>query len=202
MIEWYPGLWKGIGEVMTRHDDLSNLILGEKGRANHVALDPVYKLAAELDLPVSIHSNISSVWKRDPIYLEELKDALARHPKTRFIWCHAGISRRIEVPAITGVVADMLKVHPNLHVDLSWVVYDMYLVKKGQVDKAWVKLVNDHPERFMIGSDVVGKFGHYHKEIQRFEVFLDALAPATAKKVARDNFLRLMPKAGAKLKGE
>ena len=29
----------------------------------------------------------------------------------------------------------------------------------------------------MIGSDAVGKFGRYHKEIQRYEVFLDALVP-------------------------
>jgi hypothetical protein len=200
MIEWYPGLWYGIGEVMARHDDLSNLIPGEKGRANHIALEPVYELAAELDLPVSIHSNISSVWKRDPIYLEELKQALTKHPKTRFIWCHAGISRRIEVPTITQVIADMLKAHPNLHVDLSWVVYDTHLVKNGKPDRTWVKLVNDYPDRFMIGSDAVGKFGRYDKEIKRYEVFLDALAPATAKKVARDNFVRLMPKEGAKLK--
>ncbi|MFO0863500.1 MAG: amidohydrolase family protein [Gemmataceae bacterium] len=197
MIEWYPGVWKGIGEVMTRHDDLSNLIHGEKGRANHIALDPIYKLAAELDLPVSIHSNISSVWKREPIYLDELKVALTKHPKTRFIWCHAGVSRRIEVPNLTEVIVKMLEAHSNLYVDLSWVVYETNLVKNGKPNEAWVKLVEDHPDRFMIGSDTVGNFGRYHKEILRYEVFLDALAPATARKVVlHDNFTWLAPKRG------
>jgi len=200
MIEWYPGLWKGIGEVMTRHDDLSNLVPGEKGRADHIALDPIYELAAEHGLPVSIHSNISSVWKREPIYLKELKNALAKHPKTRFIWCHAGISRRVEVPDLPRILAEMLKAHSNLHIDLSWVVYDTQLVINGKADRAWVKLVNDHPDRFMIGSDAVGKFGRYRKDIHRYEIFLDALEPETAKKVARDNFVRLMPKSGAYLK--
>ena len=199
MIEWFPGLWKGIGEVMTRHDDLSNLIPGERGRANHLALDPIYELAAELSLPVSIHSNISSVWKRDPIYLKELKHSLSAHPKTQFIWCHAGVSRRVEVHDITQVISDMLLDHDNLAIDLSWIVYDTHLVKDGQANPAWVTLVNTFPDRFMIGSDVVGKFERYDSEIQRYGIFLDALEPGTARKVARDNFLRLLPAKGATL---
>lgn len=33
MLEWYPGVWEGIGEVMGRYDDLTALIYSETSRA-------------------------------------------------------------------------------------------------------------------------------------------------------------------------
>jgi predicted TIM-barrel fold metal-dependent hydrolase len=200
MIEWFPGLWKGIGEVMGRHDDLTALTYGEPGRANHIALDPVYELAAEYDLPVSIHNNISSVWKRDPIYLKEMEEALSRHPKTRFIWCHAGVSRRVVVPTLPQELRRMLATYPNLYIDLSWVLFEDYLVKEHRPVQEWVSLIESFPTRFMIGSDKVGKFGNYPDEMLKFNTLLDALQPETARKVARDNFLLVLPKEGATLK--
>ena len=100
MMTMYPDLWEGIGEILTRHDDLTALTYGEQALANHVALDPVYTFAAEHDMPVTIHSDISSVWVKDPIYLHEMEAAVKKHPKTRFIWAHAGMSRRMNIPAI------------------------------------------------------------------------------------------------------
>ena len=194
MLEWYPNLWEGIGEVMGRHDDLTALTYGESGRANHPALDAVYDLAAENDLPVSIHSNVSSVWKREPIYLHEMEEALQKHPKTRFIWCHAGISRRIDVPTQADNIRRLLSTYPNLNVDLSWVVFETYLAPQGSPAKAWIAVIEDYPTRFMIGSDKVGKFGNYEEETLKYNVLLDALKPETAKRVARDNFLALLPK--------
>ena len=44
-IKEFPGLWKGIGEVMSRHDDLTNLTLGERPRADHASLFRVYDFA-------------------------------------------------------------------------------------------------------------------------------------------------------------
>ena len=45
----------------------------------------------------------------------------------------------------------------------------------------------------MIGSDTVGRFASLAEEIHKFDVLLDALAPATARQVARDNFLSVLP---------
>ena len=194
MLEWYPDLWEGIGEVMARHDDLTALTYGESPRADHVALDGVYSLAAEQDLPVSIHSNIASVWLREPNYLHEMENALKRHRRTRFIWCHAGISRRLDVPTITTVLRTTLEENDNLWIDLSWVVFDEYVVPEGTPDPAWVALVEAYPDRFMIGTDVLGRFSNLPAEIQKHYVFLDALEPSTARKVARDNFLSVLPR--------
>ncbi|MGB9641839.1 MAG: hypothetical protein ACP5JO_04935 [Candidatus Ratteibacteria bacterium] len=36
----------------------------------------IYKLAAKYNQPVLIHHDISSVWRKDSIYLKELENAL------------------------------------------------------------------------------------------------------------------------------
>ena len=194
MLEWYPGVWQGIGEVMTRHDDLTALTYGDVAHADSISLDPLYDLAAENDMPVSVHSDVSSVWRREPLYIGEIENAAKKHPKTRIIWCHAGVSRRIDVPTLPAEVRRLVSTYPNLYIDLSWVVFETYLTKNGQPVNDWVSLIEDFPTRFMIGSDKVGKFDNYHEEMQKYYVLLDALKPDTAKKVAHENFLAVLPR--------
>lgn len=193
MLELYPDFWEGIGEVMTRHDDLTALTYGETARADHVALDAVYELAAEQDLPVYVHSNIGSVWLREPIYLDEMENALKRHRRTRFIWCHAGISRRIEIPTETKEIRRLLSTYEQLWIDLSWVVLGDYIAPDGKPAPDWIELVEEFPDRFMIGSDTVGRFTGLAATIQEYYVFLEALSPETRAKVAHDNFLSVLP---------
>lgn len=200
MIEWFPGFWEGIGEVMGRHDDLTHLTYGERSHADNEALGPIYELAAEYDLPVSVHNNIGSPWKRDPIYVHEIEGAAKAHPRTKFIWCHAGISRRINIPTLIDELRRVVKTYPNISVDLSWVVFEDYIAKDGQVDRRWTELLEEFPTRFMIGTDKVGKFGNYPDEILKYEKLLDTLKPDTARRVGRDNFLALLPKKPATLK--
>jgi hypothetical protein len=199
MIDWYPDFWQGIGEVMARHDDLTALTYGDPARADNLALGAVFTFAGEHDLPVFLHSNIGSVWRHDPIYLPEVEAAVSAHPNTRFVWCHAGISRRIEIPTLTQELEGMLRRHPNLWVDVSWVVYETNLLKNGKPDPAWVRLIEMFPDRFLIGTDKVGHFADYPQEVQKYYPFLDALRPATANKLARENLLSVLPKAPAHL---
>jgi len=193
MFEWYPDFWEGIGEILTRHDDLTALTYGEQARANHIALDPVYIFAAEHDLPVWIHSDISSVWIQEPIYLYEMEEAVKNHPQTRFNWAHAGISRRIVVPTLVQELRRMLKTYPNLWIDLSWVVYSMDVAPSGIPTEEWVAIVEEFPDRFMLGTDKIGHYEDYDEAISKYYVFLDALSPKTARLVARENFLRILP---------
>jgi predicted TIM-barrel fold metal-dependent hydrolase len=198
MLDMHPGLWKGIGEILTRHDDLTALTKGETARANHPALMKVYQLAAEENLPVILHSNITSKRERAPIYLEELVEALAQNPETTFIWAHAGTSAEIHryqerVEGLQGIVSNLLAEHDNLYIDLSWTVLEPYLIADGKPDEAWLALVNAYPERFMIGSDLVGRFDNLASNIQSFDAFLDALPEDVADRVARTNMLALLP---------
>ena len=63
----------------------------------------------------------------------------------------------------------------------------------GKLDKEWVALVEEFPDRFMIGTDSIGHFDEYEKTIFRYYVFFDALSQKTARLVARENFLRILP---------
>lgn len=193
MWEWYPGVWHGIGEILTRHDDLTALTYGEQARANHIALDPVYEFAAKHDLPVTLHHDVSSVWVQDPIYLHEIEEAVKKHPDTRFIWAHAGISRRVIVPTIVDELRRMLKTYPNLYIDISWVVLPMDVAPDGKPDPKWIALIEEFPERFMIGTDKVGHFDDYYDTLSKYYVVLDALDPQTARLLAKDNFISVLP---------
>ena len=200
MLDLNPGLWQGIGEVFTRHDDLTALISGDTPRANNEALMRIYTLAAQHDLPVLVHSNITSKREKNPLYLAEIEQPLGQHPRTRFIWAHAGTSAEIhrhqtQMDFLLPTLTRLLATYPNLYVDLSWSMLTPYLLdEQGRARPEWVALVERFPERFMLGSDVVGRFDKLGQELHSFEPFLDALPVEVAHKVAKDNFLQVLPK--------
>jgi len=176
------------------------LTSGDTPRANNEALTLIYHLAAEHDMPVLIHSNITSKRERNPLYLAEIEEPLRNHPHTRFIWAHAGTSMEIhrhqtQLDFLLPTLTRMLEAYPNLYIDLSWSVLQPYLLDdKGVPRKEWLALVQRFPERFMLGSDVVGRFNSLGEQLHGFDPFLDALPAEVAHKVARDNFLAILPK--------
>ncbi|WP_371928432.1 amidohydrolase family protein [Pseudomonas sp. BGI-2] len=200
MLDLNPGLWQGIGEVFTRHDDLTALTSGDTPRANNEAMTRIYHLAAENDLSVMLHSNITSKREKNPLYLSEIEEPLRNHPHTRFIWAHAGTSAEVhrhqtQLDFLLPTLTRMLEAYPNLFIDLSWSMLTPYLLDaQGKPSEAWLKLVERFPDRFMLGSDVVGRFNKLGKEMRSFDPFLDALPEQVARKVARDNFLAILPR--------
>ena len=202
LIERYPGLWRGIGEGITRHDDLTALTAGETARANHPALMKVYRLAARHDLPVLLHSNLTSLREETPIYLGELEDALRSNPDTRFVLAHAGTSGGVEkrqapLATLNEIIRALLERYDNLYVDLSWSVREHYLIKDGEPRAAWVALIEDHPDRFVLGSDVVGHFDSIGAILGEYRPLLDALPKPVADKLRAENARALLPERGA-----
>jgi predicted TIM-barrel fold metal-dependent hydrolase len=204
MLDLNPGLWQGLGEVFTRHDDLTALTSGDTPRANNEAMTRIYHLAAENDLPVMLHSNITSKRERNPLYLAEIEEPLRNHPHTRFIWAHAGTSmeihrHQVQLDFLLPTLTRLLEAYPNLYVDLSWSVLRPYLLDEaGKPRPEWLALVQRFPERFMLGSDVVGRFNKLGKALTAFDPFLDALPEDVARRVARDNFLAILPRSAAR----
>lgn len=195
MIDDNPGFWKGIGEVLTRHDSLSALTLGEQARANHPALMKVYKVAAKHHLPVVLHSNITSEREKKPLYKHELVEALERNPKTRFIWAHAGTSatllKRQDLSFLIDEVAQLLEGYDNLYILASWSLRDVIL-NSPQSKEEWVSLITKYPRRFMMGSDVVGRFRNTGKVLSGWDEILDALPPEVAVDMAKNNMLKMV----------
>ena len=202
LIKRYPGLWRGIGEVITRHDDLTALTAGETARANHPAPMKVYRLAGRHDLPVLLHSNLTSLREETPIYLGELEDALKSNPDTRFVLAHAGTSGGVEkrqapLATLNEIIRALLERYDNLYVDLSWSVREHYLIEDGEPRPAWVTLIRDHPDRFVLGSDVVGHFDSIGAILDEYRPLLDALPKPVADKLKAENARALLPDRGA-----
>lgn len=195
-----PGFWQGIGELFTRHDDVTALMHGNTPRANNEAMMKVYKVAAEFDLPVLIHSNVTSKRERNPLYLEEMEEALSKNPEVKFIWAHAGTSKELhrhqeELDFLRPLLQRLLAEYDNLTIDLSWTLIEPYLLdEQGKPRPRWLALLKQYPRRFVLGSDVVGRFDNLGKTMHRFDPVLQALPPEVAQAIAHDNFLALLPK--------
>lgn len=195
MFKKYP-IWKGIGEVLLRHDDLTNLTHEETARANHPAMDAIYKFCAQKKIPICLHQNSTSVGIHNEYeYLHEISESLEKHPNTIFIWAHCGVSRRVLHKKYHKMVNRMLHKYPNLYVDLSWVVYDDIICKtrksasnKLHAKKSWVdEVILKYPSRIMIGSDLCGHFDSQGKTMARFNGLLEKLPDNISEMIAFKN---------------
>jgi len=205
-IREYPGVWEGVGELMSRHDDLTNLTTGERPRADHPSLVRLFKLCGLVGLPVSIHHNVAPISRSEsevkkPYYLQEFLDLLEtvieKEPKKEnrpsVIWCHAGISRRIVVDGYAKILDGVLASYgENLYLDLSWVVLGSYVYK--DLD-AWLALIKKYPDNFVIGSDAVGKSSAIPFELKKFNALLQALPKNVREKVAHLNLKSILERS-------
>ena len=202
LLKMYPGFWCGIGELMSRHDDLTALTYGEGIHMDSPAFRMIYDLAADHGLPVLVHHNISPQNAIKPLYEEELIRALEHNRKCRIIWAHVGVSRRIELEELLIIAGQLLHDHSNLYVDISWIFFENYIrgeMMHGNYEpeifaEMWAALIEKYSDRFMIGSDKVGHWETYPDEIGKYYMLLDKLSPETAKKLCRENVLSLIRK--------
>ena len=198
MIKYHPGIWHGVGEILFRHDDLTNLTYGDPPRSNHPGMDNVYAMCAELNMPICIHQNITSVGTSSyPQWLHELDETCQNHPRTTIVWAHAGVSRRVYSPIYYQVVKRALESYDNLYVDLSWVVFDDFVAPGGVPDENWLKFAEEFSKRLCIGSDVVRKFQQLPYTMQRYDVFLDSLSEKARRDIAFDTAHKLYGKVVA-----
>lgn len=204
LLKMYPDFWCGIGELMSRHDDLTALTYGEGVHMDSPAFKMIYDLAADYDLPVLVHHNISPQNSDKPLYEDELIRALEHNRKCKIIWAHVGVSRRIVMDDLLILAGQLLHDNPNLYVDISWIFFENYVrgdLMRGNVNidifaDMWAAVIEKYPDRFMIGSDKVGHWADYPHEIEKYYMLLDKLKPETAEKLCRKNALSLIKKRG------
>lgn len=199
VLRLYPKFWNGIGEIMSRHDDLTALTYGEPPHIDGPGFLGIFDLAAAKGLPVLVHHNVTAQNTERVLYLEELKRALAYNRNCNIIWAHIGISRRVEIKGLTKIADELLRGNKNLWVDISWLVYDYYFLDQfpnnyfdGDSLDDWAALIERHPDRFMIGTDKVGHWKTYPAEVVKYYTLLDKLRPATVDLICRENALSLI----------
>ena len=101
---------------------------------------------------------------------------MTEFPRTRFVFAHCGMSRRVNVPFYYQMVERLLAQYPNLYVDYSWIIFDVVICPNGKPDPDWLALTEKYSDRICLGSDMVTKFERIGPELQRYDVFLDQLS--------------------------
>lgn len=192
MFDQFP-FWKGIGELLLRHDDLTHLTQEEVARINHPACFPLYEFCAKKNVPILVHQNSSSIGDENGfLYLPEFEYVLKNFPKTQFIWAHCGISRRIYHDHYPDILENLFKKYDNLSADISWITYDEAICadsSKCIPQKAWVDVMMQFPDRFLIGSDMCGHFDAVGKAMARYNSLfkMEDFDSRTAHMIAYEN---------------
>ncbi|MDD2487098.1 MAG: amidohydrolase family protein [Candidatus Gracilibacteria bacterium] len=189
MFKYYPGVFCGIGEILLRHDDLTFLTQGEPPRLNNKAIFPILEFATEYDLPVLIHNNISAPGVSDhPKYLYELEMILREFPKTKIIFAHCGVSRRVYAPYYKNMIKRLLLEYPSLYIDYSWAVFEEVIAKNEVTLEKWVQLSEEFSDRVLIGSDILGRDFHKIGFINnKFNKLLEKLSPDARQNICINN---------------
>jgi amidohydrolase family protein len=158
-------VWKDLG--LHVRDGAGRLVLPDDPR-----LSPVWEQAADLAVPVAIHT-ADPVAFFDPVdarneRLEELLDhpewsfadpafprfgqlmrsleaLVAAHPRTRFIGLHAGCNAE-DIAWITR----MLDTYPNLTIDIAARIAEL-----GRQPRRTRALILRHPDRVLFGTDLI-----------------------------------------------
>jgi predicted TIM-barrel fold metal-dependent hydrolase len=202
------GKYWAMGEFEARH-----YVSSTNNRDIHTPLDSegfeiVFKASADTGLPFLIHH------EAEDALLPELEAMLVKYPHAKVIWCHVGRNRDpikwIRFPTPDGV-RSFIAQYPNLHFDIlqsgpmstfpprsALGTFDsaMYEQRAGspQLKPEWKKLFADHPDRFLIGSDInTGRWTNYNQVFSRLRLaLLESLPPVAAELIAYQNAWRLM----------
>lgn len=179
--------WAGVGEVLLRHDDLTNLTRGETPVADHPAMDNVLSFCADKQVPISVHHDSSSAGRpSEHEYIEPFENAIRKHRATRIVWCHAGVSRRVHPDDQIDLVETLLSRHRNLTVELSWIILDAIVDGGGDVNPDWRALICKFTDQFVVGSDSIADPDMITHRAGQIDRLLQALPPSVARAVGTD----------------
>lgn len=204
----------GFGEIAVVHFSLPQM--GdqhpyEEVPADHPLLLLLADIAAEKDVPVDIHFDVSPEDRplpghlpasRNPETLHEnlaaFERLLAHNPKAKIIWAHAGTDPGLmRTPALCR---RLLTTYPNLYMSLrtgrGQPAPAGVLTPGGDIKQPWLQLIQDFPDRFTLGSDQFHPpFDNgrrtFAEGLDTLRALLTALPPDVATKVAYENTRRI-----------
>ncbi len=210
----------GFGEMSALHVALVPGHPFESVQPDHPLLLLLADIAAENDAVIDLHHDPVAEDMQTPKWLAQLANPpmlsknidglerlLAHNRKAKIIWAHAGsdnvghwtvkLSRRL------------LEAHSNLYMSLRMApgrgdaqAKTHHPVGSGFVKPGWTKLLQDFPDRFVLGGDQfftsafvsgpAATFGKHAKKIRNNAfAFLTYLQPDLARKIGYENAARL-----------
>ncbi len=220
VLQTFPGVFSGIGEFSIHKEFVSSKVAGEIASLTNPAVDSILALAGEIGLVVLLHNDMDMPFAKagtPPIYLEQMKALLRRHPKTTIIWAHVGLGRVVQpvqasgsAPATErnpnhGVIVEEVLSDPTLrHVyfDLSWNEVAKYLLATPETTRRAAAMINRYPGRFLFGSDEVAPRDttQYFSLFKEYRPLWALLTPTASEKVRRGNYERLFDAARVRVR--
>jgi len=199
VLKTFPGVFTGIGEFTIHKEFVSSKVPGEVASLTNRALDRILDFAGEVGLVVILHCDIDrpmAAAGSEPVFLEQMKDVLKRHPKTTIIWAHTGVGRVVRpienhIGMIEAIVSD--PAYNNVYFDISWDEVAKYVVSTPETTKRVADALNRHPDRFLFGSDTVAPKSaeKYYAVFDMYNPMWALMTPEASQKVRIGNYMRL-----------
>ena len=173
------GKIKGIGEIFINKNSKKEQKHNRKVEADAPIFHDLYQLLAKHNAFLTFHM------EGDSDSMRQMENLLKSDRGGRILWNHCGTNTS------SSDVRKLLERNSNLFCELS----KRYLVKGNQrnifsesrVDSGWLELIEDFPDRFMIGTDAHNA-NDYRKYVKAVRSGLLAnLSDETAEKVAYKN---------------
>jgi len=201
----------GFGEMSSEHLSFAPSQVYETAPPDHPLFLLLADIAAAHNVPIELHLDIlpqaillPSGLKSppNPVNLAEnltsFERLLAHNPHAKIVWAHAGSDGLgYRTP---DLCRRLLQAHPNLYMEIKIDPQELGknppLAVDGKIRPQWLKLLNDFPDRFVIGSDQHYTSGRPMTGPQRWQMpvlLLNELPRGLQQKIAEDNALRIFP---------
>ena len=208
VLQTFPGVFSGIGEFTIHKEFVSAKISGETASLTNPALDRILDFAAEAGLVVLIHNDVDVPFPKEgaePVYLNQMKALLKRHPSVPIIWAHCGLGRIVRpVKQHAGMLESILS-DPgmrNVYFDISWDEVAKYIVASPESVQITADLINRYSDRFLFGTDEVAPSNQekYLRVYNQYAPLWKALSPEASVKVRKANYERLFDESRKKVR--
>lgn len=193
LFEHYPNCWRGLGEVLLRKSEVTNLVSGPIATPGSSAFELVMITAATRKVPVILAHNSTSEGPRAYRkvayeYMPELQECLRRHPSVKVLWTGAGIYDRLQ--NWEGYINNLEKAmdrHSNLYISVTAQI----LKDRQSAGSELAMLCERLPGRVMLGTNTMGVFSEkYRAEIDTLLAWAESLTNETRALVVFENARR------------
>ena len=182
------GRIKGIGEIFINNlHSNPDPAMRRKVQADASSIRALYELVAKYNAFLTFHM------EADPDSVAGMERLLASDRRGRILWNHCGsnstaVQVRASLERHTNLFCEVSGRYPSKLEDSA---ARMMIFDSRGPDANWLKLIEDFPDRFLIGTDAASAM-EYDESIKVVRTgLLPYLRPSTAQMVAHENAQRL-----------